>query len=214
MVAFLLLDCWLPAEFAVLSFARQPYPRGWPPRFYFDVAALPSYPARKAMMAQRMSRLKKIIVVASVAALSLGGAGVAFAYWTSTGTGSGAAATGTPSLFVITGQDPLDPAVTPGGPGQRVPFTVTNPGPATQYLSVVTVRIANADGSAWVPVEGCLAADYSVTLQTPPTYGQMVSGASVTNGIALVTMANTALNQDPCQGQAVPLYFTADPPIG
>ena len=159
-------------------------------------------------MAHRMSRLKKTIVVVSIAALSLGGAGVAFAYWTSTGSGTGEATTGDPATFVVAGQASEDPPLTPGGPSQTVPFTVTNPGPGTLFFGSATVIIADENGAPWEPFGECLAADYTATITTQPASGQLAAEDAV-GGVVTVTMANTLVSQDDCQGQTVPLYFTA-----
>lgn len=158
-------------------------------------------------MAKSMSRLRKIVIVVSVAAVTLGGAGAAFAYWTSTGSGTGTGQSGTSVTFTITSTAPVG-TLAPDSAGQTVAFTVTNPGPATQNLGSVTVAIAGPTGTAWAPTGGCLAADYSATISTPPTYGPMAAAATRT-GTATVTMASTAANQDACKGQAVPLYFVA-----
>lgn len=162
-------------------------------------------------MAKGMSRLKKTVIIASVAALSLGGAGIAFAYWTSTGTGSGTATTGESVAFEITTETAVG-EISPGSPGQTVAFTVTNPGPGVQFLGAVTVRLADEEGTPWVPTGGCLAADYVATISTPPAYGEMAAEAEV-SGVATVTLTNTTVNQDACQNQIVPLYFEADPTV-
>ncbi len=164
-------------------------------------------------MAQRMSRLKKIIVIAAVGALSLGGAGVAFAYWTSTGTGTGGASTAQAVQFTILAEDPVG-TLAPGSAGQTVAFTVTNPGPGTLYFSFATVTIADADGVPWVPPTGCLLADYTATITTQPTTGQLAAAATASGGVVTVTLANTSVNQDACKGQDVPLYFTASSDLG
>jgi hypothetical protein len=43
---------------------------------------------------------------------------------------------------------------------------------------------------------------------TAPPAGQIAPGASA-GGTVTVTLANTAVNQDDCQDQDVPLYLTA-----
>lgn len=162
-------------------------------------------------MAQRISRTKKLLVIAAVGALSLGGAGAAFAYWTSTGTGDGTATTAEAVEFVIT-QGETGGVLAPGSAGQTVSFTVTNPGPGTLYLGRVTVTIADEDGVAWVPAGTCLLTDYSVTMSTTPAYGEL-DATEFASGVVTVTLANTAVNQDDCQGQTVPLHFVADSTI-
>jgi hypothetical protein len=140
-----------------------------------------------------------------VAVLTINGAGAAFAYWTSTGTGS--ASTGTSVPFTITSATAVG-TIAPGSAGQTVPFNVTNPGPVTQSLTGVTVTMGGPTGDAWVPAGGCLIADYTATISTPPTFGPVAAAGTVT-GTATVTLAATALNQDDCKNQTVPLYFLA-----
>ena len=158
-------------------------------------------------MARTVSRRKKRFTFVLVAVLVLSGAGVAFAFWTSTGSGDGSAETGTSVAFTIAA-DPAVGTIAPGGAGQTVDFTVTNPGPGVQSLSNVTVTMASATGVAWVPPAGCDIADYTASVTTQPVDGEILVGDSV-DGQATVTLANTATNQDACQGQTVPLYFTA-----
>ena len=156
---------------------------------------------------QPVSRRNKRISIALVVLLSSLGAGVAFAFWTSSGTGTGTATTGDSVGFTIQGFDAVG-TIAPGSPGQTVDFTVTNPGEGNQYLADVTVTLAAANGTAWVPAGDCLIADYSATITSAPPVGDIAPGGSV-DGTATVTLANTAINQDDCQGQEVPLYFEA-----
>ena len=160
-------------------------------------------------MAKRISRTKKLLVIAAVGALTLGGAGAAFAYWTSTGTGTGAATTGEAVEFVITTSTATG-VLAPGSAGQTVPFTVSNPGPGQLYLQAVTVRLADDTGTQWVPPTGCLFSDYTVTINVQPTPGTMDVGVlNARSGTALVTLALSEENQDGCKGADVPLYFEA-----
>jgi hypothetical protein len=154
---------------------------------------------------QNRGNKRAAIILAAV--LTLTGAGVAFAYWTSTGTGTGTATTGESVAFEIT-SEPGVGELAPGSAGQTVDFTVTNPGEGTQNLTAVTVEIADEDGEAWVPPDGCLAADYTAEVTTAPPAGDIAPGGSV-DGTVTVTLANTAENQDACQGAEVPLLLTA-----
>ena len=87
-------------------------------------------------MAPRILRFKKTIIVASIAALSLVGAGAAFAYWTSTGTGDGEAQTGTQAgnLHGQCRRCGRRSTGTGRPAGQTVSFTVTNSGPEPLLL--------------------------------------------------------------------------------
>jgi hypothetical protein len=143
------------------------------------------------------------------ALLTVGGAGIAFAYWSAQGEGAGTATTGTSSVLVIAGGTPVG-TIAPGGAGQTVPFTVTNPGPGIQTVGTITVTLAEANGDQWVPDGDCLFEDYSVEMTVEPPATAIAVNGSV-SGAVVVTLANTALNQDDCQGQAVPLYFTTTP---
>lgn len=158
-------------------------------------------------MASTIALKKKRITIGVVALLTLAGAGAAFAYWSSLGNGAGEATTGTSVAFTITSEDAVG-SISPGNAGQTVDFTVTNPSDGVLNLTSVTVALANADGTAWVPAVGCSIDDYTATISTAPAYGQIAAGAFV-EGTATVTLTNTGANQDACQGQTVPLYFTA-----
>lgn len=149
---------------------------------------------------------KSKVIVATTAIFALGG-GAAFAYWTSTGSGSGNGSTGTSVNFTIVGGAVTGPTLAPGGPSQQVAFTVNNPGAGSQNLSSVTATVANADGSAWVTIPGCSAADYAVSAPVI-AYGQIAPGGSVVGSVT-VTMNNLDSNQNACQGVAYPLYFVA-----
>lgn len=158
-------------------------------------------------MAKKISRLRKRLIIALAAVLTIAGAGIAFGYWTSIGSGSGSATTGTSGTFTITSQ-PAVGTIAPGNPGQTVGFTVTNSTANSQYLTAVSVSMASATGVPWEPTGGCLVTDYTAAVTTAPAAGDIAPGGSVT-GTVTVTLANTAVNQDACQGQEVPLRIQA-----
>ncbi|HEY0217377.1 MAG TPA: hypothetical protein VGC57_13395 [Cellulomonas sp.] len=158
-------------------------------------------------MAVTHARTRKTVVLGTAAALTVLGAGAAFAYWTSTGSGNGEAATGASTAFLVT-TEPAVGEITPGGPGQTIAFTVSNPGTGTQNLSAVTVTLADESGVAWVPAVGCEIADYTVAVTTPPAYGAIAAAGTV-DGTVTVTLLNTGLDQDACQGLTVPVHLVA-----
>lgn len=163
-------------------------------------------------MARTKSRnTKRLAIVVLSAALTLTGAGAALAYWSSTGSGGGTATTGTSTAFTIAATEDVTGDISPGSAGRTVDFVVTNPGEGTESLSAVTVSLASPLGVPWVPAGDCLAGDYTVvispaTLATLPV--DILAGESA-SGVATVTLADTGLNQDDCQGQEIPLYFQA-----
>lgn len=153
------------------------------------------------------TRKKRITITAIVtAALVLGGGGAAFAYWTAQGTGTGTATTGDSTPFTVTSTT-SGLALTPGGPGQTVSFTVRNPGTGSQYLTSVAVTVANLDGTPWTRVANCSASDYSITNVSVPNLQIASLGSFV--GSATITMNNLNANQDGCKLASVPLYFSA-----
>ncbi len=158
-------------------------------------------------MTEIRTRGKRRTIIALAAILTLAGTGAAFAYWTASGNGVGEATTGTSTAFTIVGAD-ADGDLLPGGPGQTVEFTVTNPGDSAQTLNLVTVQLAGAGGAVWTPTDGCLPGDYTAAVTTDPAYGSIAAGGQLT-GTVTVTLADTEANQDACKGQVVPLYFTA-----
>lgn len=161
-------------------------------------------------MALFKNRSRKSVTLIVAAGLTVAGTGVAFAYWTATGTGEGTATTGAIVGFTIASSPAQGGPLTPGGASETVAFTVTNPSTNVQTLGTVAVAIANADGSPWEAVAGCTSADYAVTVTTAPATGDVAAKASV-NGTATVSMNETGLNQDACQGADVPLYFSTAP---
>jgi len=167
---------------------------------------MPSTHARHTATTTRTRGRKRTTIILA-AFLTVAGAASAFAYWTATGSGTGEATTGQSVAFEIT-TEPAVGTIAPGNSGQTVEFTVTNSSTASLFLTDVTVTLADATGTAWVPAAGCLVADYSVSVTTPPAYGEIAAGGFV-SGTVTVTLANTAANQDACQGLTVPLYFVA-----
>ena len=149
---------------------------------------------------------RRTAFVAAIAAVAIGG-GIGYAFWSATGEGAGNATTGFNAGFTVASTPPTGDALSPAGPAQSVAFTVTNPGDGTQALTDVTVTVANADGSAWIATPNCSAADYAVT--TPVIVYGPVAGAGVVNGTVSISMNETGVNQDACQGVDVPLYFVA-----
>ena len=103
----------------------------------------------------------------------------------------------------------------PGGPAQTVQYTVTNTGSGDQVLAGVTVSVANGNGSAWTPVGGCSAADFSVNGQAAGSphlhtaLAQTFGPGGSSSATVSVRLVETGANQNGCQGVNVPLYFVA-----
>ena len=157
---------------------------------------------------------KRAVAVAVVASLAVSAG--AYAYFTSTGTGSGSATVGTSTAWTVTDNGTDGDALTPGGlTEQTMDYSVTNPSSGQQSLAKVTVRVANADGTAWDGFGTCSAADFSVNgavagaaYDDTEHAGNIAPGATVNNSVTL-KMVDTDANQDDCKTVSVPLYLAA-----
>jgi hypothetical protein len=163
-------------------------------------------PARTSSARKRTAGTKRA-AIALTAILTLAGGASAFAYWTTIGSGTGEATTGQSVEFTITTGASVG-EIAPGNAGEAIGFTVSNPSAGPLTLSAVAVTLADSTGTAWVPPTGCLIADFTATVTTAPSWGPIAAGGTVT-GTATVTLANTGVNQNACQGVTVPLYFAA-----
>lgn len=165
-------------------------------------------------MAPKMSTGMKRATIALAAVLTIASAGTAYAYWTSTGTGDGTATTGTSAAFTISTEDAVG-TIVPGGPGQTIAFTVTNPTDAgVQYLANVTATLADPDGTAWVPPVGCIRDAYEVLMTEAVVPGELQPGVT-RSGVVTVRLSNLdATNQDACKGAIVPVHLVADSEVG
>jgi hypothetical protein len=149
---------------------------------------------------------RKVLVIGVAAGLTLGIAGAALAYWTTSGSGSGTAATASSNGTLALNVSVAGPALTPGG-SAAVTITATNSG--TTDLYVTTVSFASLSVDSTHATAGCLATDYSVgTVATTPT-NVLAGTTSGTVATATLSMADTALNQDACQGATITLNFTS-----
>lgn len=146
-------------------------------------------------------------VLAVLLLLGTGG-GLGYAWWTTTGDGASSSATGAQTAWDVDADPSVGSPLTPGGPTQTVDFVITNPSSGHQKLNLITVAVANADGSAWTAVAGCSSADYSVSITTAPAYDD-VNPADTRSGQATVGMVNRNANQNNCVNATVPLYFHA-----
>lgn len=161
--------------------------------------------------------LKHKIAALATAANVVGGSGAALAYWTSTGSGAGSATAGTSSPWVVTTDAATGGSLTPDGPTQTVAFHVQNVSSGVQGLQAVAVKVANPDGSAWVPTGGCDATDFVVGTAAAGgthtiTYSTVenVPAAGTKSGSVAIKMINKATaNQDSCKGVTVPLHLAA-----
>ena len=150
---------------------------------------------------------KKRIIGTTVALVAIGG-GAAFAYWTAAGTGSATTTAGQSKSFTIESTGVTGDSLSPNGPTQTFNFKVTNPADAgVQKVTAVDVKVANSDGSPWLP-GGCSKDDF--TVGTPSfEEAELAPGAFATGTVTLQMIDRPGINQNGCKGVSVPLYFSA-----
>jgi hypothetical protein len=159
---------------------------------------------------------KRVILLAALAAAAIA-AVAGYAYWTNGGSGSGTATAGTADNNIVlsaTGWAGIKPGQT-----KNVDITVDNTANSySSYVKDVKLDPAHAGVEADGTQDGidtgnasCLSSDFSYN-QTAPNIDATVaaSGSQTFNGAASLTFANTALNQDACQGASVKLYLVVD----
>jgi len=158
---------------------------------------------------------KKRVVLAAIVTVALAiASGVAYAYWTSTSNGQGtvAVAADAPALAVsvnLTG-GPL----VPGGTAS-VSGTVSNPVANTtdvhvQQIAGATTLVTTTNAyDAITNSTGCKASDFVLTTAPAVTAQILNPGDSATFSGGVLTMNNTADNQDGCKGVTVTLHLVA-----
>ncbi len=152
---------------------------------------------RKALKNKRI-----VTALATVAVLAL--AGAAFAYWTTTGSGSGTGSVAS-SAGPLTLHGTVEGQLSPGG-SSSVAYTADNANGSSELVGTVhaVVSIDSAHAEA-----GCKASDFSIE---DVTENQVIpagaSGAALAHA-GTITMADTAENQDACQGATISLALSS-----
>jgi hypothetical protein len=144
---------------------------------------------------------KRRVLVALGALGAVVAIGVAIAYFSTTGSGTGSATVGTSSAVVLHGT-----AATSLFPGtsSAVTFTVDNPSAGSQRVNVISLESVTTD----VGHSGCVLSDFTMPSVTVNQVFPSGNGQAVT-ATGTLSMANTALNQDACQGAPLTLHLTS-----
>lgn len=141
--------------------------------------------------------------------MAVGGAGVAFAYWSAGGAGTGEAETGT-TIGLVAIQTTTVDDMKPGDTAQALSGNFNNPNDGPAYVTSVTASISSVDKAAGAPAGTCDASDY--TLATPVA----LVGAEIPAGDAQGAWAGATIkfnnkplvNQDGCKGATVNMAYT------
>ena len=146
---------------------------------------------------------RKYLALVIIAPLLL--AGSAYAYF-ALSVGTGHVTVADPLNLTITLSAPIGTPLTPGGPQQEVPFTVTNNTSQPQTLSAESFAMtSDTAGGVYDTVtnqyvDTCLASWFSVSggdggVPLPKVLSQ---GQSLTAGLVFVTMSNSGTDQSAC----------------
>jgi hypothetical protein len=164
--------------------------------------APPNRHKEESVLRNLLNKKRTVLVLGAVAVLAL--AGIAIAYWTTTGSGSGSGAVAS-SNGSLTLHGTITSELTPGG-SSPVSFTADNATSSSEQVgsikAVVTIDEAHAKA-------GCEASDFTIA---DTAENQVIpantSGAALAHG-GTISMADTASNQDACQGATISLALTS-----
>jgi hypothetical protein len=153
-----------------------------------------------------------VAMVVAIVVVTIGGAGVAYAYWTAGGAGTGFGATGTTVPLTLSSGTPTA-SLLPGGQ-TGVVLTMTNTNSANVKVSSLALDTTQGPGGFSVDAShtGCTLTALSFATQTNGGAGWTVPGkVGATNGTLTVTLTNalsmslSAVNA--CQGATFTVYL-------
>jgi hypothetical protein len=150
---------------------------------------------------------KKLVAAAAGAAVIVAGVGVGYAFWSTTGTGGGSStSTATPAQVSYVADFDAS-SLAPGSDAVVVTYSASNSSPTD--LSVVAPEATITTDKTYLD-----AADHSqdcadfLHLSAQPTGGTVPHNDSLAMGTADLTMDNSDLNQDSCQGQEITITMS------
>jgi hypothetical protein len=148
---------------------------------------------------RKLLKKRTALVLSAVAVLAV--AGIAVAYWTTGGSGSGSGAVAESNgTLVLHGT--INNALTPGSTSS-VSFTADNAGSSS--LQVGTVKAVVSIDAAH---SGCKASDFTIAA-TPENQVIPANGSAALAHDGSISMADSAENQDACQGATISLALTS-----
>lgn len=151
---------------------------------------------------------KRGVFVGLVAVIAVGAAGVALAYFTTTGSGTATATAGSSSALTLHGT--VSSQLYPGS-SSPVGFTVDNPSAGSQRVGTISLASITVDAghaACSTAISGgnpdFNMSDVVVNQTFGPGSGQSVSPSGT------LTMNDTGVNQDACQGATLTLHLTSN----
>ncbi|HEY4778127.1 MAG TPA: hypothetical protein VIH47_00855 [Solirubrobacterales bacterium] len=149
---------------------------------------------------------KRVLALVAIGALAV--AAGAYAYFTSTGSGTATATVGSGSAVTIKGT--VSSNLYPGG-SSPVTFTVDNPSSAAQRVGTITLASISVDAghSTCSKVITGGNPDFAMpAVVVNKTYGTGTNQAVTPTGT--LTMNDTGISQDACQGATLTLNLTSN----
>lgn len=153
---------------------------------------------------QLITRKRALVALGGTCALAV--AGIALAYFTSTGSGTGTAKVGTSSAVTL--HATISSSLYPGS-SSPVTLTVDNPSSGSQRVGTVSLASISVDAghsTCSTTISGGNP-DFTMAAVTVNKVFGPGNGQSVTPSGTL-TMNETGLNQDACQGATLTLNLT------
>jgi hypothetical protein len=182
----------------------------------------------------KLIKSKKALVLLGVLVVAVVAAVGAYAYFTSGGSGTGSASVGTAADNLVVTGTPDSTALTPGGTGSVISFSVHNPAGFSQAVSnihlsgVVACNQALSAGNTCASgheIAGCgtfsdgalpndSSADFymaDVTVDPSSTGDGNIpaTGTTALSEFGTLVMNDTGLNQDACKTAHLALSFTS-----
>jgi hypothetical protein len=150
---------------------------------------------------------KRLIAIAATTVVLLGGAGIAYAYWTAGGTGTGTGTTGT-SEEITVNQTSVITNLRPGGAAQTLSGTFTNENDEPIFVGTVTASISSISGGG----PTCEVTDYTLSNAVMTVNAEVAIGEDVGSwtGATIAFNNKPAENQDDCQGATVNFSYDAN----
>jgi hypothetical protein len=147
---------------------------------------------------------KKNVATLVAAALLVGGAGAAYAFWTAGGTGDGAATTGTSSAITVNQTSSIT-GLSPGSGPQTLSGDFDNGNSGAVFVTSVSVTVASIDSPGCGPTDYTIGGAAVVGAQVPSGFG-----VGSWSGLTIQFNNKPGVNQDACKGAVVALAYTSN----
>jgi hypothetical protein len=152
----------------------------------------------------QITKRKSVYAFAVVCVLAI--AAGAYAYFTSTGSGTGTATVGSSSAVTL--HATVGGSLYPGA-SQTVSFTVDNPSPGAQRVATISLSSITVDAGHSTCSTVTTGGTPDFTMPAVAVNHTFATGnAQTVTPTGTLTMNDTGISQDPCQGATLTLHLT------